>query len=752
MFRALVFCAFLCASTAVFAHDGVDHSPHPDDPVKRAEHMAAINLVDPDACVHVHGAASEYSFAPDIDLYVPAGHEFVIDKSIDVRRILFDGTLRIGTGAMTIRFETIVGNTTGHLSIPPSNNTRILLVRPRGPRDRIGDPTDVTGGIILHSKDNVMCGGPKTPWGRPTSIDPAADTITFGRPMENWRVGDVISIPRVRLEHADEVVTVTAISPDRRVYKTTDILANHLRPDGLHTEACNETRSLIIRSESTELSQRAHFMIMHEHTGTNMEYMSFDGMGRTTVELRPSKIVLGPDGEFISGDSNTIGRYAFHVHGRTGANRNIPPHRLHGCVVTNTPSHGVVNHGGNLSAQYNIVRNCAGSNLFSENGLELGDFSFNVAMGSTGRVSPVDAGAEFAANNFGWQGTTMWLQGPGMDIIGNRLYGAKLALLQFDMFMLPEGGSQHDYPVDYMRDGPHKTAVMNGQFGHSRTKIGIFQVPFYMDGNEGAGAPTGIWMAHSLYDTKSPGDGWIYTKIYAERSKMFNTKIFNVDQGMTGTYIGHIDFVNCRVEGNLKITNYWRPYNGTPDGTKVHDVTYENCEFRNFQVAILDRGWSDLDIKNCVFENNLIDIQIMGKSMNLTDHLVTVSSCRHLGRPAMASLYATKNPATVWGKPKNFWFIDFNAASSKTYSAEVLRPSPHRVNGKLLYYPDNLDTFVPFAGLPSTSPGFKYDKLTNARIWELYGQAVNGRRFSPTDVNMEILAIDSNINIYTPKE
>jgi hypothetical protein len=743
MFRQIIIAGLLLVSS-VFGHEGHDHGPHPDDPVKRAEHLAAINLVDENTAILVHGKSSEYQFSSTDDLLVLEGNEFVIDSNIDVHRIRFDGTLRITTNPVHIRVETLVGNTTGHLSMPRSNNQRTIVIKARGERDRIGDPTDISGGIILHSKDNVISGGsPKTSWTIPTLLD-TTNKIIHVNECEGWRVGDQLLIPGVKWEDQDELVTISLIRPFGEIV-VSSLDKDHKLPDGTYAPVGNLTRQTVIVSENTALSQRGHIMVMHEHTGTNIDGILLKNLGRTTVETTPTKIVLGPDGEFLSGDENTIGRYPLHAHGRSGANLTDVPHQWTNIVIIGSPTHGLVNHGSHVSARNNIVFDCSGSNLFGENGLELGDFTKNLAVLSRGRISPVNKTDEITKFfNFGWEGTLLWLQGPGIKAIDNQLYRAKHSLMEADFTMLPDGGSQFNYPVSYMNDGPHKTNVMEGRFGSSRTKIGIFQVPAFWSGNCGAGSEIGLTVTHVQYDTRSTGDGLIHTKIYDERTKVQNFRMFNVDAGMDSTYIGHFEYRNCRFDGNFKLTNWWRPYNGSPAGTKVHDIFMYNCEFRNFQVGIVDRGWSDYVIKDCIFEDNLIDIQVITRNNIKNSHDVNISGCTHLGRPKMLAAYNARIAAKlpVWGKPKDFWFHEMWPSKGKIYMPEAHMVSNHTIDGKTLYYTDSEDTYIPFS-LSNT----QYDNLTNEQTQTMFGKTINGRIFKRAE--KKILNIDSNIPIYT---
>jgi hypothetical protein len=140
----------------------------------------------------------------------------------------------------------------------------------------------------------------------------------------------------------------------------------------------------------------------------------------------------------------------------------------------------------------------------------------------------------------------------------------------------------------------------------------------------------------------------------------------------------------------------------------------------------------------CVFENNLIDLQVICRSTIGEPHEVRIGNCRHLGRPAMAAAYKRQNPKTVWGKPRDFWFHDQFPERASTLDANVFRVAPHTLDGRLLFYPSNADAFVPFAGT-----GTEYDGLTNLELSKQKNVSVMGRSFDPRSVAYERLAIDA---------
>jgi len=712
-FATIAFSALFAAGEA---HDA---GPHSDDPLKRSEHMAVMDLVDPDTAVEATGSSRDLQTAPDSDLYVPEDEEFLIDGDLDVRRILIEGTLRVTESACTIRFETIIGGTCGQLIVPASPNLRRFIVKARGPRDRDGDPTDVAGGIILHSPENTVEGQAKTRIAVPSEIGP--NYLRFATPVENWQPGDRILIPGITWDSPDDVVSIVSIDDGGLRVVTEAIGQDHRLPDKSLPAVGNLTCSVVIESENPDQTQRGHLMVMHEHTGTAFRHVRFSQLGRTSVESTPTTITLGPEGEFVAGDENTIGRYPLHFHGRNGADKTVDPHYVEGCVIEDSPTHGLVNHGSHVSAVGNVVYDCAGSNLFAENGIEIGDFTDNLCVLSRGRQSKANRKDEFHKKNFGWEGTLVWLNGPGIDVEGNHLYRAKRALIEMDCEILPDAGTPFSYPVAYVREGAHKQMLLSQP--KPPQAVGVFQVPARFVGNTGAGAVFGMHLQRHLYDLKS-----FDTRIYPEKTPVHDTRMFNVDSGINGTYLGHLDIRHCRFDGNLKLSTDYRPYTGTPSGTKVHDLVIADCEIRRFQSGVVDRGWSDLTVENCLFENNLIDIQLLARSSIKSPHTVTLARSRHGGRRQMQALYAKRNPKTVYGAPADYWVYGTYPERSGKYEIEQFLVAPHTLDGHMLFYSHNAASFVPFEGT-----GTEYDGKTNQQLMDEHGVCVDGRFFAAGD-------------------
>ncbi|MFO1094892.1 MAG: hypothetical protein U0992_16545, partial [Planctomycetaceae bacterium] len=201
-----------------------------------------------------------------------------------------------------------------------------------------------------------------------------------------------------------------------------------------------------------------------------------------------------------------------------------------------------------------------------------------------------------------------------------------------------------------------------------------------------------------------------------------------VDSGINGTYIGHLDIRRCRFDGNLKLSTDYRPYSGSPSGTKVHDVVVAGCEFRRFQTGVVDRGWSDFAVEDCLFEDNLIDVQLLATSCVKNPHTVKLARNRHLGHAKMQAIYARRNRKTVYGAPADYWVYGTYSEHSDKYEVEEFLVAPQTLDGHLLYYAQNAANFVPFM-----KTGTKYDGQTNRQLMQELGVCVNGRYFEEGD-------------------
>ena len=101
--------------------------PHPDDPIKQAEHLAAMALVT----------------AESASLFVPAGQTTELTGDVTHDGVRFEGTLRI---LGTLRVETLLGTSTSRLEMGDGAK---IVIRDTGP---ITDPFRLGRGIISHGQ------------------------------------------------------------------------------------------------------------------------------------------------------------------------------------------------------------------------------------------------------------------------------------------------------------------------------------------------------------------------------------------------------------------------------------------------------------------------------------------------------------------------------------------------------------------------------------------------------------------------
>lgn len=354
-----------------------DTTPHPDDPTKHDEHVAAM------AVTPVEGTT----------IIVKAGETFTLDK-------------------------------------------QILNLQPRAvPRDKVNDPLDFSGGIVSHGTVSIT-GTPKLVKAVPVAPIKAGDTVlTFAVPLDGWQVGDELLIPgdaRGETEHP----TIAAID-DSSVTLSAPAAFNHgdlYRGKGVsRTPAppvCNMTRDAGVHGPvGVSVAERPHLMFMHSQA-VNLSHASFKNLGRTDAARMHTLPQLDEAGQVIPGtDDNTMGRYSVHKHDRVGAKWANTPVEMTGLAIDGTPKHGLVNHGGFVIAKDNAVTNWSGSALFTENGSEIGGFVGNVTAGSVSKGvihspnsrqakhTPTPPETRPTPEDHGFAEYGVWLQGGGVPLI-----------------------------------------------------------------------------------------------------------------------------------------------------------------------------------------------------------------------------------------------------------------------------------------------------------------------------------------------
>jgi hypothetical protein len=615
--------------------EGQDHNhgtePTPS-PVAHAEMAAVEKLLDPAQATHVvSGRTSKLTIPEGAFVFVPAGKTLTVDSDLTCQQFRHDGEVIWEQGNLAFVTATSIGrfSTVG-------DTPRHVRFIPRGPRDRVRDPADISGGWIVMSPDFQMHGELKAPWLVP--VDFQARTLTFAAPPLNWRVGDRLIIPGLRLEDPDDYVLIAGV--DGNTVTLDQAVTPRTLPSGRCPAVGNLTRSLNLYSEDPELSQRAHFMVMHQHTGSAISFVRFWRMGRTDADRLQTKIVLAADGTFVRGDENTIGRYVDHIHCRIGATRDAPPHVREGNVYEGSPRHGFVNHGGHVDVRRNIAVHCGGSCFFEENGLGLGGFIENLASDAFGRQSAIKREDSFAAGDFGADGHCIWLQSGAMEVRGNELYRAKTSLIEIVGSPITEAGNK-GFPVAELRPGPVQDALVR----QKKTHTTIDDVPGLITDNMGSGSRAGFASQKFRFRGTAP----------EEETPFLRNRLYNCVSALRMTYTGSVRVEDCDLVGTFGIFN--GRVGGIEDEPNTAFIRVLSSKVRGFPIGLSSRGGLTQATDNELSEN------VMNFHIPF-DAPLDLARNKHLGRELMTAKHnATAAKARV-GTPCDYFFTGTPAGQS----------------------------------------------------------------------------------------
>jgi len=423
-----------------------------------------------------------------------------VDTALAVATLVvrMGGTLAIGTPAAPIR---------------PDVTARVVFCD-RGPRDRSGDPHDLTGGLIGHGALTI-CGARHT--SHVASAEPlrqGASTITLQRAPEGWRPGDEILVPGVDpYEDQDEVIELAAIR-GRVITLARGLAHDHETQLGVALPIGNLTRNVIFESAEPDLiDRRGHIMIMHAQTGVVIDGATFRGLGRTDTRAAHTIPEVGDDGVTLEGsDQNTIGRYAVHFHIRSGARRDVVPNVFRNCSIIDSPKHGLVNHGGHVVAEHNVTYRIAGSHFFTENGSEVGAFRHNLAVRSAGSGDLLKS--REAIFDHGHEGHGFWLQSGGVVVEDNFAFGhAEAGFFLFTQFFV-EGGEMTWFASHNLED----PSLARGE-----DKVMIGDVPFHMARNVACGSEHGfVTWSHKMFATHDAHSLIEDCKVFGVRNGAFS--------------------------------------------------------------------------------------------------------------------------------------------------------------------------------------------------------------------------------------
>jgi hypothetical protein len=295
---------------------------------------------------------------------IAAGQTVTIDAAADKGCLRVAGTLIVRA---PLRYTTLQVLPGGSLTLQPGADLASKSVAPTDP-EQYGTGI-INGGVF------TAAGTPKTSWTRLT-----AELVTGQNSIQvanatGWRVGDLLEIHDSRdlLEGQADIQERFRIAAIAGATVTLDHAATIDHPGARNAAKVlerypavgNLTRDIVIRSEDPN-GTRGHLISLDDAT-LDLQHIEVRHFGRTKLQVSPT---------------NLIGRYALHLHHQRG-----PGSVLNSAVYDCSPSRwGItVHHSNNKTVRGNVVSNCDGWGIGTEDGSETGNiFDSNLVIESKG--------------------------------------------------------------------------------------------------------------------------------------------------------------------------------------------------------------------------------------------------------------------------------------------------------------------------------------------------------------------------------
>ena len=594
-----------------FAGSHADHSaggqsdgPHADDPDKRHEHLAALDLVAHDNATHVTIDSGVWSdpevwkdgLVPgvDADVLINAGHSIVFDQVIvpaaSLHTVRVDGLLTFDHDDDTqLAVETLLVDPVGTLHIGTEETpiaedvaARIIFVA-EGEIDTDYDPNQLSRGLISHGAVE-MHGEFVTPY-LSLAIDPLrGDTeLVLTEVPENWEAGDRLILTGTNANYSrnqDEELEIISIDGDTVVIdadaETEGIQAlaySHVTPDGddvrspdpynispdgdlLKVYVANANRNVVLVSENPEVNaERGHVMFMHNQN-VDVDNVGFYGLGRTDKRNPANDPVFNDDGSLLDKTGlNVRGRYAVHFH-RGGTDYDKDPGTVSGSVVIDSPGWGFVNHQSYVNMHKNVAFHVVGAGFTTEFGDEIGSFVGNLSINNSGSGDGLESREDIF--DFAHGGHGFWMQGPLVEVRDNIAAGSAQGAF---VFFTQSSETRIDA---HLLDDPAMAA--------GRDSVSVGRVPLKsVDNNVAFAAQRGL-------------ETWFHmTHMNDGQSVISSTQTWNTrGQGMFTPYTGR-----TTIEGSVLIGRM-----GNPRGTAIgrnnvtNQMTYTDVTALGWGVGI----------------------------------------------------------------------------------------------------------------------------------------------------------------------
>ncbi|MEL7143799.1 MAG: LamG-like jellyroll fold domain-containing protein [Cyanobacteria bacterium J06643_4] len=433
-------------------------NPHSmgDDPIRHKEYNDLKKLIDSVRPTHTAVRSGAWSDPRTWGGTVPGNNAKVLIKSgttvtydLDekegsarIQTIAIKGNLKFATNQNTkLLVETIINGADGQLDIGSAGRTvaadkktQIIFTSDRA-INKQWDPKQLSKGLISHGTVNIYGAGKQDKVALAGDVKAGSNVLRFKEPLTGWRVGDRIVLGGTNYRYGgkdadnsrfqDEVLTITKIrgkeisflnenitSGDRTVLKYDHTRSTLADTNKLNLYAGNLTRNVTFETENGKqvpINRRAHVMLMHNPNVTVMN-AGFRNLGRTDKSRIIDDVGKNVDGSNGRG-SNIRGRYGLHLH-RLGTENKAAI--IRGNAVEGSPGWGIAHHDSNAGLEDNIVFDVTGAGIAAESGNEVGWWTNNLVVKTTGIPYP-QASRERKARakrfDFGIQGDGYWVQG-----------------------------------------------------------------------------------------------------------------------------------------------------------------------------------------------------------------------------------------------------------------------------------------------------------------------------------------------------
>jgi Ca2+-binding RTX toxin-like protein len=672
---------------------------HGSDSFLQQEHLALFESVRYDQTTHyaIHdgdwsdSATWHNGVVPTSGARVLIPHDIVvrIDGVIPARlaTIRVDGTVTFDTAVNSeLRVDTIVVGGTGAFEMgtataPIQANVKArLLITNDGPIDRVTDPFAITRGLISHGRVSIYGSEVTSHVALAVPAAVGATALTLMNTPTGWKVGDTIVIAATTAgTEQNEVRQITAINGNIVSLNQPLSYAHVGATVQLEVHVANLTRNAVIESESEVLDRRGHVMFMHNRN-VHIGYAGFYHLGRTNKSVPINDSVVNSDWTLEPGTgTNQRARYPVHFH-RTGTLNDGNPSTVLGSAVVDAPGWGYVNHSGYVDMTNNVAFDVNGASFSTEVGDEIGTFSNNIAIGTTGSGQHVESRAEI--QDFGHSGEGFWFQGVGVHVVGNISAGNRASAYLYFGRSLTDAGVKKEFLTANLPD----PTIAGGA-----TTIDVGAMPlFEFRDNVGYASGEGLATWYHL-ENAAPGiTGMV------ENSKFWNN-VTGVDLG----YTRHTILRNLTV---IHVPQAEQPINGLKGNAVTTDITFENLTVSGYRIGIIVPTYGNVVINGGQYSNGTdIYFRTAAGSRN-----TLITGFSYIPYISMIMDPALSGESVARYFENDVVTLDFGPFANKR-----------------LYFTQQGAGAVPFPspidGLPS-----QYVGLTNQQLWTQYGVALGG--------------------------